>query len=264
MLGFGALAEFPLLDFGDERQTTWLSLPAVAFSFAPFAVGLQAGRNLDLVAPEVLFVAPALAAVGGKSFGLPALEVAFAETVAGFAGGRHVALPAPEIAFGYSAIGLRAGKNIDLVAPAITVAAPVVGVQPGKLIGLPALDVLWDAQPLIPSPGKSFGLPSLHVALSYGTLRIETGRIFNLANTIFVTTDVGALLDGALGEFALGEGDLLTQETTRPVEFRFSLYAAGVQAGRNIDLTAPDIAFNAPVPEIAARHRKLRVLAIAS
>lgn len=264
MLGFGALAEFPLLDFGDERQTTWLSLPAVAISFTPLAVGLQAGRNLDLTAPNVTFVAPALVAAGGKSFGLPALEVAFAETVAGFAGGRHVALPAPEIAFGYSAIGLQAGRNIDLVAPAITVATPVVGVQPGKLIGLPALDVLWDARPLIPSPGKYLSLPPLSIAYRYGTLRIETGRIFNLANTVYVTSDVGALADGALGEFAIGEGEPVSQEFSRPVEFRFSLYAAGVQAGRNLDLTAPDITFHAPVPEIAARHRKLRVLAIAS
>ncbi|MGB3387395.1 MAG: hypothetical protein WBA88_05370 [Pseudaminobacter sp.] len=263
MLGFGAVGEFPLASF-DERLETWLSLPAVEISYVPYQVGIRAGRNLDLTSTDILVGSPAALVVSGKSFGLPSIDVTFVETAPGFVGGRHVNLPASEIALDYDAIGLRAGKNVNLTAPEIVVSLPSIGIQPGKWIGLPAIDTLFDARLIIPSPGKYLNLPPLNVVSSYGTFRIETGRIFNLANTFSVTTDGGALCDGALGEFALGEGDQLTQEFSRPVLFQFSLFAAGLQAGRNINLSAPDISFNAPVPEVAARHRKLRVHAIAS
>lgn len=264
MLGFGALGELPLASFEEDRPATWLSLPVVTIAFAPYGAGVQAGRHLALPAFDIAANVPPAAVAVGKSFGLPALDLAFIGPPVGFFGGRNVTLPAPDIAFDLAPIGLRAGKNIDLTAPVMAVSMPPIGIQPGKLISLPALDVVWGALALVPSPGKSFGLPALDIVLRYGTFRVETGRIFNLANTVYVTSDVGCLGEGALGEFAIGEGEPLAQEFTEPVRLRFSLFAAGLQAGRNLDLTAPDISFNAPVPEVSARHRKLRVLAITS
>lgn len=198
MLGFGALGEFPLADFGTPPAPTSVSLPAVAFTVSITATGARGGRNIGLAAVGFEFASPALAARAGKQIGLPA----------------------PNIAFFHTKIGVLAGRSL--------------------------------------------GLPKAAVVFKFGPIRPQTGRIFNLANTVVRSSDAGAFGEGALAEFAIGEGGVIEQEYSLPVQFRFAAFAAGLQAGRNIDLTAPDISFTSPVPEIDARRRKLRVLAIAS
>jgi hypothetical protein len=100
--------------------------------------------------------------------------------------------------------------------------------------------------------------------MRYSSVRIQTGRIVNLVNTLTRTNDVGALGEGALGEFGFGEGEPLTQQFERPVTLRVSTRQLAVLAGRNLDLPAINLALRAPAPEIAARRRPLRVWTITS
>jgi hypothetical protein len=198
MLGFGALGELPLADFGTPDPGTYLSLPAIQINAAVATVGFRGGRNLDLT------------------------RVEFAASFTS------------------------------------------IGVQPGKLIGLPNVTFSASAKLIAPLPGKSLNLPFKALGLAFGTVDIQTGRIFNLADTFTKITDVGALGEGTLGEFAIGEGAPISIAYTRPVRLSLNVQALGVLPGKNIDLSPLDILFDARPVEVDARGRRIRINAIAS
>jgi hypothetical protein len=177
---------------------------------------------------------------------------------------KSVSLPAVSLAADFSAVAFRGGRNVALGAVNLTFASPALAVSAGRLLGLPRADIVLTPQRVTVLAGRSLAMPKISLTFAFGPLRLQSGRIFNLANTIAKASDAGALGEGALGEFALAEGKSLTQTYSLPVQLRFAAAAAGIQAGRNVSLTAPDVTFTTPVPEIDARRRKLRVLAIAS
>ena len=199
MLGFGALGEFPLADFGTPPPPVAIDLPVVALELSPPPIGMRAGRNIDL---------PAVA----------------------------ISVQAPPIA-------VRPGKNFDLPLVAVTLSAPVPN------IGF----------------GKAFGLPPVALSFSAPAINTQSGRIINLANAFIVTTEIGCLGEGALGEFALGgDGDPVSTTYTRPVHLRIAAPPAAVRAGKNFDLPSIGLSFSVPPPEADARPRRIRINAIAS
>jgi len=198
MLGFGALGEFPLADFGTTDPGKYLSLPPVQISAAVATVGFRGGRNLDLSRAEFTSVFPA------------------------------------------------------------------IGIRPGKQLNLPNVTFSASAKLIAPLPGKSISLPPKALGFVFGTVDIQTGRIFNLADTFTITTEIGSLGEGALGEFVTGEGAPTSIEYTRPVQLRLTPHPLGVLPGKNLDLSTLNIVFGAPPIEIDARGRRIRINAIAS
>jgi len=198
MLGFGALGEFPLADFGTADPGKYLSLPPVQITAAAATVGFRGGRILDLLRAE------------------------------------------------------------------FAAAFPDIGILPGKLLNLPNITFGATAKLIAPLAGKSVGLPSRALGFAFGTLDIQTGRIFNLADAFTVTTEIGSLGEGALGEFVTGDGAPISIEYTRPVRLRLTMPSIGALPGKNFDLPALDTLLDARPVEVDARGRRIRINAIAS
>jgi hypothetical protein len=161
-------------------------------------------------------------------------------------------------------LALQAGRLVDLPAAGLEFAVTAIATRSGRLASLPPVALLL--QQLTPAAafGRSVGLPAVAIELSYGTLIARIGRSFNLASTFTVESDAGALAEGALAEFALGEGPPTITTYERPVRLLLGFSTLALQAGRNVDLTKVTITLNASVPEVSARRRKLRIHAIAS
>jgi hypothetical protein len=162
------------------------------------------------------------------------------------------------------AVALQAGRLIDLPAAGLAFAAPAIVTVSGRLTSLPPVALSLQQPTPVISFGRLIGLPVVAFDLSSGTLIARAGRIFNLANSFTLESDAGSLAEGALAEFSLGEGAPTLTTYERPVRLRLDFSTLALQAGRNVDLTNVAITFNAPVPEISARRRKLRIHAIAS
>lgn len=198
MLGFGALGEFAVADFGTPPPPVGVVLPAVSIAFTvrtPFQAA-------------------------GKSFSAPI---------------EHIALAA------------LAGATIT-----------------GRLIGLPA-SPLTAMLPLPKSlPGKLIGLPTSAVGFTGLLPNLQTGRIISLADTVTLFADVGALAGGALGEFALGDGESIGATFEIPVRLKFVAQSVAAQSGKNFAVPLIPIAIQAPLPEPDARSRAIRINVIAS
>jgi hypothetical protein len=176
--------------------------------------------------------------------------------------GTNVTLPALYLTLASSTLASRAGRNIGLSPTAITAASTSIALRAGRNVELPNV-VLSIARPAVGIlAGRYLGLPAKAIATSCGTLIARTGRIFNLANTLTVETDIGALGEAALGEFASGEGPGTLAEYTIAYRIRLKPTAVQTLSGRNLPLTATALTASAPVPEIYARHRKVKVQAI--
>lgn len=159
---------------------------------------------------------------------------------------------------------LRAGKNIDGPAVALTLAAPVPTARTGKNVDLPPVSVNYSAPLPRALAGKSIDFPS--VSLAFDTLPpyVQTGRIINLANTFTVTTEIGCLGEGALGEFVTGEGAPVTSTLIRPIRIALAVKTPAALAGKNENLPSVPISLHVTPPEVDARGRPIRINAIAS
>lgn len=114
MLGFGALGEFPLADFGTPPPPVAVFLPAVNLALA-----IKTG-----------------AVAAGKAFGAPTAHLTWTSIVAGTLTGRLVGLPPAPLAFGAPLPKPLPGKLIGLPPFRIGFLALDPNSQTGRIISL--------------------------------------------------------------------------------------------------------------------------------
>lgn len=264
MLGFGALGEFPLADVTTGPPPVVIVLPGIELSLEIDPISLLAGKNINLAATSIAFQSLPLIVTAGKLLELPPLALTADYTILEMKGGRNVDLPSVDSLLSIFTPTTYFGKNIDLVAVPINVTVPKVGTSFGKHFNLPKALITGSIPPIKVLPGKIFSLPKLSISLTYGPIVSRTGRIFNLANEFSRGFNVGSASEGALGEFALGEGSSTTVNYSVPIHLQLSYGSMKIFPGKNIPLHQVPIEVNVPVPEIHARRRKLRTTAISS
>lgn len=265
MLGFGALGEFPLADFGTTAPSVSVSLPTVDLLLDMLAPTLRAGKNFD--APLVNVVVSTLVpTIGfGKSFDAPLIALTMEDPVPAALTGKH--FDAPSIAMGVATFGpaLRAGKNFDGPTAEMLLDAPVPASLAGKHFDAPLVALSLAAPDVMISFGKNVNLPSVLIGYYAFEGDVQTGRIFNLAHTFTVVTDgLGALCEGALGEFAIGDGGTETTTYTRPIQIRMTVPDPVSYAGKNFGPAPVDISLSPQIIEVDAYGRPIRINAIAS
>ena len=135
----------------------------------------------------------------------------------------------------------------------------------GKHFDAPIVALMFVVPGVMASFGKNVDLPFVSFAYSLPDADIQTGRIFNLAHNFTVVTDgLGALAEGALGEFAIGDGESVSATYTRPIQIRMSALDPVSYAGKNFGPSPIALSLAAPVIEADARNRPIRINAIAS
>lgn len=159
----------------------------------------------------------------------------------------------------------RPGKNFDGRPVSISFVAQVPAALAGKNFDAPPITLSYSA----PTPnigfGKHIGLPSVSIDYVVSDADVQTGRVLNLANTFTVVTDgFGSLAEGALGEFALGDGGSVSVTFIRPVRVKLTAKKPNLRAGKNFDFSPVQISLTAPVPEADSRTHPIRINAIAS
>lgn len=264
MLGFGSLGEFPLADVTTGPPPVVIVLPGIELSLEIGPISLLAGKNINLAATSIAFQSPPLIVGAGKSLELPPLALTSDYTTLEMQGGRNVDLPSVDSLLNIFTPTAYFGKNINLAAVPINVAVPKVGTSFGKHFDLPRTLINGSIPPIKVLPGKIFSLPKLSISSTYGPVIARTGRIFNLANEFSRGFDVGNIAEGALGEFALGEGTTATVNYSVPIHLQMTYGPLKIFPGKNIPLHQVPITVDIPVPEIHARRRKLRTTAISS
>ncbi|HWM82932.1 MAG TPA: hypothetical protein VNQ56_12800 [Pseudolabrys sp.] len=176
--------------------------------------------------------------------------------------GTYLSLPALALTMTPRSAAARAGRNVGLPSAPITIAPAFLGMRAGRNVGLPHVVLSLERPRIGILAGRYLGLPATAITFSYGAVIARTGRIFNLANTVEIVSTTASLAETALGTFALCEGPEVTAEHTIAFRLKLKTSIAQTLAGRNLPLTATVLTVIDPVPEIYARHRKVKVQAI--
>lgn len=265
MLGFGALGEFPLADYGTAPASVSVSLPSVDLLLDTLAPTQSAGKNFDAPPVSVAASVPVPTIGFGKSFDAPTVALALATLTPTALAGKNFG--APLVAVGASVFEptLQVGKNFDGPTAEILLDAPAPVALAGKHFDAPSVALAFTLPDVMISFGKNVDLPPVLIGYFASEGNIQTGRIFNLAHNFTVVTDgLGALAEGALGEFAIGDGESVSATYTRPIQIRMSALDPVSYAGKNFGPSPIALSLAAPVIEADARNRPIRINAIAS
>lgn len=114
MLGFGALGEFPLADFGTPPPPVSVALPSVAIIASTTVPTLRAGKSLNAPPVTVTFASLVPAVQSGKHFDIPIVALTFSAPIGGVLAGRSIGLPS--VLFGYisSDTDVQTGRILNL------------------------------------------------------------------------------------------------------------------------------------------------------
>lgn len=181
-------------------------------------------------------------------------------------GGVDVNLSLPAAALGLQAAiaALAVGKNVDLIAASAGVVTTVFDVLAGKRLDL-APTILESTPPaLFVGISAHARLPAISTALQATSVVILPGTLLNLTSNRSVVTNIGAVAEGTIGEFAPGEGITIEYAVQSAPFAILQAVNVTIMPGKNLDLSSADISLSASVPEIAARRRKLKVQSILS
>lgn len=260
-------------------------------SIGQAAIGETTGGSDDLLIfvpaanATVTVTAPAVA--GGKSVVVPGKAAAAALVAPSVLGGVLIIVPGAAATASLGAPRVQISATVTVSGASASAAILPPRIDSGVLANVPAKDatvaltaptIAAGKQIVVPGNEVSASLPAPIVAIGYTTYigqleataslplatQILVGNYIEVSNTILMSTPYGEIGSASIGEFSIGEGEPSSRTVKRGLLASVSLHPPFIAAGKQIVVPSGNATVTLMAPEIAARRRKIAVLAIAS
>lgn len=241
-ISYGSISEFAIGELGLTGADIDVPVAAIAVSASAPQIAISANLEVPPVAVAVLPRAPD--ALAGALTDVPVAPAV-------------LLLPAAPEALSGTVVDPPVGAAVAVVAPVPQIVAGTIVDPPTAVVQVIGLSpqILQSSNLLIPVSEIIVAAPAPAVG---------GGAIVDVDTEIGFTTHGGAISEGAISEFAIGEGPPAYVPKRGTVKIDLQKFPPEILAGKIQDVPVSAIQLNKPAPEIVSRTRKMRVQAIAS
>lgn len=266
MAAFDVVAGGPVADFPTEGGVLVFAPAPPAIALSTFVAVVLGGVGVGAALATITVTAPLAAVYAGSLVTAPAPPVVSLDTPAASVQiSATVTAPArPVIAVTAPLADILAGGAIGAGLSTINVTAPLAAVTAGKSVFAPVATIGVNAPVAVVAIGLRLLPPVATIAISAPAAVAVGGNFIEASNDLVITISGGEVAGAAVAEFSVTDGPAEVFARKVPPTIVVGLPPAFVFAGASVFAPTANIAVSAPLADINARRRKLRLMAIAS
>ena len=264
MSAFGAVAEFPVADFGGGGTGATISIPVDNATWADSGASLRAGKRIAFAPDPWSWTDRTPSLRAGKRIAISPDTLTIVEQRTVFSTSAYVRIPPDALIWVDQGASARAGKRVAIPVDSLAWEDKTPSPRAGKRIAVPVDSMTFTEQRFVFSTSAYVRIPGDSLVWIDKAPRASAGVRIDIHSEFEATYNVGSVAEDAVACDALLAGIEFTKQLKVPDNLAWSTKPTRISSGGSAMIPAEPLTITEQRVEIGARGRKLRIVVAAS